>query len=75
MDILKNKILLNSFEYLETGDLSFALSAKEQLSELAKIYHISIKKSQRTDLKNAFKVFILNERGFIETIQLLYNAL
>jgi hypothetical protein len=75
MESLKDQIIYNVFEYLETKDLSFSLKAQENLQLLAKYYHITIKKQAKKDLKVCFKAFILNGKGYIETLTSLYNAL
>jgi hypothetical protein len=75
MDNLKEKIIYHVFEFLETGDIEHSKIAKEHLKELAKKYHVKIKKQIITNTKNAFKEFILNNNGFDETIPKLYNSL
>lgn len=76
MESLKDNIIYNIFEFLETKDLSYALKAKEYLNELAGKYHISLKKStQKQDLKLIFKRFILNKEGYSKILPILYNSL
>lgn len=75
MNSLKDKIILNVFEYIETGDISHSIKAQEHLRELAKHYHISIKKQAKKDIKICFKAFISNGRGYVETIPNLLNSL
>jgi len=75
MDYTKENIIYNVFEFIETKDTKFSLCAQEHLQILAKKFHITIKKGQKKDLKKAFKDFILNNKGYNETLQILYNAL
>ncbi|MFA6185485.1 MAG: hypothetical protein WC720_05075 [Candidatus Shapirobacteria bacterium] len=76
MESLKDNIIFNIFEYLETGDLMFANKAKEYLNELAGKYHISLRKSnQKADLKVMFKKFILNKEGYSQILPMLYNSI
>lgn len=64
------------FEFLDTGDVEHSNLAKEHLKTLAKKYHVKIKKQNITySTKDAFRDFILNGNGFIETINKLYNSL
>jgi len=75
MESLKDNIIYNIFEFLETKDLSYANKAKEYLNELAVKYHISLKKSAKSDLKLIFKRFILNKEGYSKILPILYNSL
>jgi hypothetical protein len=76
MESLKDNIIYNIFEFLETGDLMYANHAKEYLNELAGKYHISLRKStQKSDLKVMFKKFILNKEGFAKILPMLYNSI
>ena len=75
MDILKEKIIFHVFEFIDTGDLIHSQKARELLKDLAKKYHIKIKPQKITNTKEAFKAFIINEKGYVETIPKLYNSL
>lgn len=71
-----DEIIFHTFEFLETGDLKHSDLAKEHLKTLAKKCHVKIKKQNISySLKDAFRDFILNEKGFNETINKLYNSL
>jgi len=73
---MKDKIIFNVFEFIETGDTHHSNLAKEFLKTFAKKYHIKIKdKRVNYNTKEAFKDFILNGKGYNETIQRLYNSL
>jgi hypothetical protein len=76
MDKIKDLVVFNVFQYLETKDLSFAIAAKENLEIMAKYYHIPIKKQiQAKDLKKSFLEFVLNGKGYSVTINSLYVQL
>jgi hypothetical protein len=75
MESLKDNIIYNIFEFLETKDLSFANKSKELINELAAKYHISLKKGGKSDLKTIFKRFILNKEGYSKILPLLYNSI
>jgi len=76
MESLKDNIIYNIFEFLETKDLSFANIAKDLVNELAAKYHVSLKKSvQKQDLKLIFKKFILNKEGYTKILPILYNSI
>lgn len=75
MESLKDNIIYNIFEYLETGNLMYANKAKEYLNELAGKYHISLKKCPKADLKLMFKKFILNREGYTKILPILYNSI
>lgn len=75
MESLKDNIIYNIFEFLETKDLSYALKAKEYLNELAGKYHIPLKKGTKSDLKIIFKKFILNKDGYSKILPILYNSI
>ena len=72
---MKDKIIYHTLEFLDTNDLNHANKAKEYLTELAKKYHIKIKKQIKTDVKAALKGFVFNGPGYQVTIPKLYNAL
>ena len=72
---MKDEIIYNIFEYLETKESSFKNKALELLTNFAKYYHVPIKKQPEKDLKSCFKAFILNGKGYNVTINNLYNAL
>ncbi len=71
---MKDEIIYNIFEFLETKDQSFKNKALELLNEMAKHYHVPIKKQPKKELKTCFKAFILNGKGYAETINNLYNS-
>jgi len=76
MDSIKDNIIFNVFEYMENKDLQYSLRAQEYLQLLAKNFHVTIKKtSRKPEIKNAFKLFILNGKGYNITINELFNAL
>jgi len=76
MDNTKENIIYNVFEFIETKDTKFSLCAQEHLQLLAKNFHVTIKKtSRKPEIKNAFKLFILNGKGYNITINELFNAL
>jgi hypothetical protein len=76
MQNLKDLIIYNIFEFLETKDNSFAEKAKEYILELGKKYHIPIKKIiRKSDLKAIFKRFILNNEGYSVVLPILFNSL
>lgn len=75
MESLKDNIIYNIYEYLESGDLMYANKAKEFINELAGKYHISLRKGQKADLKVMFKKFILNKEGFTKILPMLYNSI
>lgn len=75
MDALKEKIILHVFEFLDTGDLTHSRLARDYIKEMAKKYHIKIRVQPITNTKDAFRNFILNENGYVETIPKLYNSL
>jgi len=75
MNGFKEKIILDVFEFLETKELKYANFAKENLTELAKYYHIKITKQAPINLKEAFKLFVKNGSGYQVTIPKLYNSL
>lgn len=75
MNPLKEKIIFHVFEFIDTGNIKDSEIARGHLRELAKKYHIKIKAQKIINTKDAFKNFILNEKGYIETIPKLYNSL
>lgn len=72
---MKDKIIFNVFMFLDTKDLIYKQAAIDLLTEFAKTYHIPIKKVAKIPLKTAFTEFILNENGYIITINKLIFSL
>ncbi len=75
MESLKDSIIYNIFEFLETGNLLFANKSKELIHELAAKYHIKLIGKQKADLKTIFKQFILNKDGYSKILGTLYNSI
>jgi len=75
MTNLKDQIIYNTIEYLDTHDLGYSNKAKMHLQDLAKEFHITLKKQSKIDTKVALKKFILNGDGYNETIPKLFNSL
>jgi len=71
---LKDKIIIEILDYYNTKDNKYKIEALKDLLIFAKHYAIIIKKEHRMN-KRAFREFILNEKGYNETIQDLYNYL
>jgi hypothetical protein len=74
----KDKVVYNVWEYIETKDEQYKVLAKEWLRKLASKYHLAIKtqkKKTNGDLKEAFRAFLQNEKGYMITLQSLYNYL
>lgn len=71
---IKDKIILAVFEYLEYGEEKFKLQAQEQLKLFAK-HCVSIKITPKIELKQAFRQFIDNGKGYQVTINNLYHSL
>ena len=75
MDPLKEKIIYHVFEFIDTGNIKDSEIARGYLKDMAKKYHIKIKPQRITNTKQAYKDFIINEKGYSETILKLYNSL
>ena len=75
MENLKEKIIFHVFEFLETGEIKHSQLAKGYLQMFAKKYHVKIKSQKIINIKDAFKAFIINEKGYVETINKLFNSL
>ena len=72
---MKDKIIYHVLEFIDTSDLSHANTAKTLLQDLAKEYHLKIAKTAKIDIKRALKEFVLNGKGYVETISRLYNSI
>ena len=75
---LKYEIIVHVLDYIESkGEAKeHKLKAIPKLKELAKIYHIQIRrKNSITPVKNTLRKFILNKEGYSETIPNLTNSL
>jgi hypothetical protein len=75
MESIKDNIIYNIFEFLETGDLKYANNAKELINELATKYHIQLKKTQKANLKIIFKKFIINKDGYKDILPTFFNSI
>ena len=71
----KDEIIVSVFDYIETKAPVHSDKAVSLLSDLAKFYGIPLKKVAKIDLKRALRSFILNEQGYITTINQLYYSL
>ena len=73
----KEKIILNIFEIIHERKTDKIQPTKILLEELAKKYKVNTKKKSKVkpNLIAAYKEFISNGSGYIETIPKLYNAL
>jgi len=75
MNNLKEKIIYHVFEFIDTGDVNHSELAKGFLEIFAKEKRINIRLVLKINTKDAFKKFILNESGYIETIPKLFYSL
>lgn len=72
---IKNQITVELFDHFDQNKINKPVQVLKQLKELAKFYHVLIKRKTFKDQKLAFKNFIINDSGYNETIVNLYNAL
>ena len=77
IDNIKDEIILAVFNYLEDNSPRNRDRAIDLIQKFAKKYTIKIKKANRLRInsKDAFRRFVSNEKGYIETIPILYNSL
>ncbi len=72
----KDKIIYDILKFIENGDDFHKKEALQGLAEIAKYYKLSMRKNkQEIDIKTALFDFILNNKGYVETIINLSNAL
>lgn len=71
----KDEIIVSIFDFMETKATIHRDKAVSLLSDFAKFYGIPLKKVAKIDLKRAFRSFVLNEQGYITTINQLYYSL
>ena len=73
---IKNNIIVNILNFIDTGQDKYSEKASEGLSILAKSYGVSLRRQERKQpIKPALIKFILNKEGYIETIPPLYNSI
>lgn len=73
--ILKDKIIYALLKYLKTGEAEYRVDVLEKLKDLAAHYKIKIKiTAHKPDKIEAMYKFILNNEGYIISINNLYNA-
>ena len=70
--MLKEKLKMQIIVYIIDKDMD---KARLGLRTLAKFYHVQIKVKPKKSLKEMLKQFIMNEKGYKETIPNLYHAL
>jgi len=71
----KNNIIYNVLIFKRTKN-EYALSnAKKEIEILAKYYRLSLRKKQVSDIDIALEEFVINNKGYVDTIINLYNAL
>jgi len=75
MNALKENIILHVFDFIDTGHPDSLKMAKQLLEEFAKKYHVKLRGVKTKNTKQAFKDFITNNKGYLETIPKLYNSL
>ena len=76
MDKTKERIIADVLIYLDDlGNLESKGMAKNNLLLFAKQYNVKIVRKVFRDKKKALIDFILNERGYIDSVNNLYNAL
>lgn len=72
----KDKIIYDVLKFIETGDSFYKKEALQGLEKIAKYYTISVRKTkQKNDVKTALYDFILNNKGYVDTIVNLSNSL
>lgn len=72
----KDKIIYDVLKYIENGDDFHKKEALQGLDKIAKHYTISVSKNKpKIDVKPALFEFILNKKGYVETVINLINAL
>jgi len=72
----KDKIIYDVLKFIETGNDFHKREALQGLEKIAKYYTLSMKKTkQKNDIKTALFDFILNNKGYVETVINLSNAL
>lgn len=76
----KDQLILNVFQFLDTGDLAYANKARDLLKELARRYRVTLRKnaSLSKDLKIALIEFLENKKGYANksgSLAVLYNSI
>ena len=72
---MKDEIIFNVLNYLDSNDKTDANKAKYGLQEFAKAFNFTIKKQVKPDTKEALKQFVINKKGYPETVTRLFNSL
>lgn len=74
---IKSEIIVHCLDYLEKKDSQDKESAILKLPAFAKFYRVSLRKraTPADNLKFDLRNFILNTKGYNETINPLYNSL
>ena len=75
MDNIKERIIADTLIYLDQNDMEAKGMAKSNLLSFAKKYNVKIVRKVFRNKKKALIDFILNSRGYVESINNLYNAL
>ena len=70
----KDKIFLLCLDILINGE-DKSIEIKDLLSEMAKKLNFKIKKKNKIDLEMAVRNFVINPRGFVDSIEILYHSL
>jgi len=72
---IKNRIIADIILYRVTKDKEYKGTAKNNLLRLAKIYRVTMRARNYPDKNKALIDFILNENGYVQTINNLYSSL
>lgn len=74
-EVIARKIILMTYQYIDSRDQLLKKSILNSLKDLAKVMNVSIKESNkyRIGIKDALCQFIDPNNGYNETINKLYN--
>jgi hypothetical protein len=72
----KDKIIYDVLKFIENGDDFHKREALHGLDKMAKYYTLSMRKNKtKIEIKTALFEFIVNNKGYVETVINLINAL